>query len=144
MYSIYKITDLDTGRVYIGSTKYGINQRLAKHKYEIKIGKGCSCRDFNWQNVEVEELEVVEVDHLEREKYHIQNNDCVNEQSPIRTEEELKEYSKEWYENNKEHRKEYKKKYRKVKITCECGSIVTQGNLATHRRTNKHQEFLQK
>ena len=133
MYSIYKLTDLDTGRVYIGSTKQGIKKRLSKHKYEVKIGRSlCTCKDFNWQNVEVEELEVVEVDHLQREKYHIQNNDCVNKVRPILSEEEKKEWQKE-----------YDKERHKIKITCECGSIITRGALWNHKRTNKHQKFLE-
>ena len=155
MYSIYKLTDLDTGKVYIGSTKQGLSRRLASHKSLAKNGRSCcTCKDFNWQNVEIEEIELVEVDHFQRERYHIENTDCVNKRSPIISEEERKEYQKEknkkWRENNKEHEKEHSKEWyqnnkerRRQKITCECGSIVCRGDLLKHKRTKKHQKFLE-
>ena len=144
MYSIYKLTDLDTGRVYIGSTKQKLSRRLSIHRHFSKTGKGCTCKDFNWNNVEIEEIELVEVDHFQRERYYIQNTDCVNKNRPARTEEERKEQIKEYDEKHKEQRKEYRKEYRKQKITCECGSIITRGALARHKISTKHQEFLQK
>ena len=132
MYSIYKICDLDTGKLYIGSTKQKINQRLNSHKYKSKKGiSRCSCRDFNWDNVTIEEIELVEIEHLQRERYHINNIECVNKDRPIVTEEERKEKLRECTEKIKEEGKE--------KITCECGCIVTRNCLSRHRKTKKHQ-----
>ena len=71
-----------------------------------------------------------------------------------------KEKNKEYREINKEKRKEYReinkdkmKEYyqenkekilsrQKEKITCDCGSILRQGDKARHNRTTKHQNFI--
>ena len=66
----------------------------------------------------------------------------------------LKEYQEEYYENNKETLKEKRKEYLennketlkekgKVKITCECGSVVRKCSIARHRKTKKHIAFIQ-
>jgi len=78
--------------------------------------------------------------------------------------ESINEYKKEYYETNKEHlvekMKEYKEQnkewiseqrkkhyeqnkvkiaeYKKEKITCDCGCEICRGDLARHKRTNKH------
>tara|TARA_R100000951_G_C2545894_1_gene150833 strand:+ start:43 stop:609 length:567 start_codon:yes stop_codon:yes gene_type:complete len=65
----------------------------------------------------------------------------------------IKEQKKEWYKNNKEAIIENKKEYceknkeaiaerRKVKVTCECGCIITKGGLLTHKKTDKHLELM--
>ena len=96
----------------------------------------------------------------------------MNTVRPYLTQEEIKEYHKEYdkqyYQTNKEYKKEkfkeynqlnkqkisaYKKKYReankqkisernKEKIECLCGSIVCRGDIAQHKRTAKHIEYL--
>lgn len=66
--------------------------------------------------------------------------------------------AKEWRENNKEKRKDDAKDYYlnnkerfkatkiknnvTMKITCECGCVVTKGNISTHRKSKKHQELM--
>jgi len=61
----------------------------------------------------------------------------------------IKEKAKEYREENKEHLKEQKKEYReanrqiinekaKEKITCECGCIVRKGDIARHKKSNRH------
>jgi len=60
---------------------------------------------------------------------------------------------KEYREDNKEALIQQKKQYRqanrdkiktrkKIKITCECGSVVRKNDIARHRRTQKHQRFI--
>lgn len=63
------------------------------------------------------------------------------------------EQQKEYYEANKdkllEQRKEYYEAHKdkiieqmSVKVTCECGSEVRHGSIATHKRTIKHTNFM--
>jgi hypothetical protein len=82
--------------------------------------------------------------------------------------EQLKQKCKEYYETNKEKISEQKKEYRinnretnkeqckkyyetnkeqilekdKIKITCECGSIVRKSDLSTHKKSKKHKDFI--
>ena len=126
MYSIYKITDIDTYRVYIGSTKQKLKSVLLNCKSSSRTSSWCnSYDDFNWNNVEIETIEEVEIEDVpKRKRYHIENNGfCVNKWVYGRSKEELKEYNNE-------------------NIKCECGSVVRRGNLRKHRNQRKHQKFL--
>ena len=49
-------------------------------------------------------------------------------------------YNKKYYEKNKS--KILKKL--KIKIKCECGANISKGNIATHRKTNKHKSIINK
>tara|TARA_R100000655_G_scaffold67448_1_gene105786 strand:- start:36 stop:575 length:540 start_codon:yes stop_codon:yes gene_type:complete len=92
-----------------------------------------------------------------RERWHIENNECVNKQVPGRTQKEWEEANKEYiaqqrkeyYQDHKEHIAEQTKEYReehkeerreksKEKITCECGAMVRRANILRHRKTDKH------
>ena len=67
--------------------------------------------------------------------------------------EKLKERRKEYYENNKEkilekvqksylkHRDEIRKKENE-KVKCECGCMISRGNLSEHKKTKKHNELV--
>ena len=59
------------------------------------------------------------------------------------------EKSKEYYQNNKDKSKEYYGQNkdtintsRKEKIVCICGASIARGNLADHKKSNKHKEIL--
>ena len=65
----------------------------------------------------------------------------------------IKQRKKEYYESNKEAIAQRNKRYQqvnkdklrqreKIKITCECGSVVRKNDIARHRRTQKHQRFI--
>ena len=63
----------------------------------------------------------------EKKKVYYENNkEAILEQQ--------KEKSKNYYENNKEKIKERMKK----KVTCDCGCIIGNSDLAKHKKTNKH------
>jgi len=56
---------------------------------------------------------------------------------------------KEWREANQGHIAQYQKEYREAnkqklyeRITCECGGKYTHKNIATHRKTKKHQKYI--
>ena len=60
------------------------------------------------------------------------------EYNKVRDNTKKRELDKEYRKNNKEEIAER----RKEKITCECGSIHRKDDMAVHRRTIKHQEWL--
>ena len=138
---IYKL-DSTNGLVYYGSTtqKY-LSMRLGKHKSEAKRNslKKCSSHLLftEWATVTITLVENVEncKDKYElqaRERFYIENNDCVNRQIPNRTQkeyrEENKEYLKEWFkENYKANKEQYKENRREY----------YQANKEQIRETNK-------
>jgi hypothetical protein len=123
---IYKITG--GGMTYYGSTTQPLSKRFYSHKYLKK----CSSN----QIIETGEAVIVLIELFpckskeelfSRERYYIENNDCVNKNIPMRTQKEyrienadkIKERSKEYYIDNKERSKQYyidnkeqKKQYR--------------------------------
>ena len=118
---IYKIIDNTNGNVYIGKTKNTLNYRLRKHK----SNRTCSSRliiDNGDYRIEL----IEETDDDSRERYWIENTDCINVNIPGRTDKEWREKNKdknkEYREKNKEKIKEYekvnkerKKEYRKYR-----------------------------
>jgi len=101
MYKIYKIVDNTNGNIYVGRTKQTLKQRLSVHKYQnctsIEIIKN---GDYKIELIE-------ETDDKTRERYWIENTDCVNKVIPGRTK---KEYEK--LEKFKEKKKQWDRKYR--------------------------------
>jgi hypothetical protein len=118
---IYKITCNETGDVYYGSTTQSLNKRLSLHKSGYKRwkeGKSKLVTSYNiidrgnYSYSLIETVECEDKRQLEqRERYYIENNECINKVVVGRT---SKEYHKEWYENNKETMKECNKEYYKT------------------------------
>jgi hypothetical protein len=109
---IYRLVCDDPNLVYYGATTRKLCQRLAHHKSVLK----CSSKQlFDVGNVQIFLVENFPCDSKEelntRERYWIDNNECVNRNIPGRTIQEWKddnkEKMKEYYEANKEHRHEY-------------------------------------
>ena len=104
---IYKIVCDTSGEVYYGSTtnQYLCN-RLAGHKFDAGRSN-CTSKQIidrgNYSIVLVEEYPCENKEQLgRRERYYIENNECVNKNIPTRTD-------KEWCEANKDYIKEYNK-----------------------------------
>ena len=131
---IYKIVCNETGETYYGSTVQTLATRLSKHKNNFKIGKKTTSiqiieRD-NYVIVLCEEYPCKNKEQLlSRERFWIENNECVNKQIPIRYETEKKEVkqmynkinnqksskksnNKEWKKLNPDKCKSYQKKWR--------------------------------
>jgi hypothetical protein len=112
---IYRLTCNITGLNYYGSTVQPLHKRKNEHKckyqYYLKDKKKYYTafkiiEGGNYNIILVEEFLCENRNQLEaRERYHIENNECVNKIIPTRT---IKEYQ----EINKEHYKEYRDKYR--------------------------------
>jgi hypothetical protein len=70
-------------------------------------------------------------------QYNIDNRERYNEyqtQYRIDNKQQISEYKKQYYENNKEKLK--------IKIECECGALVRKEGINRHRKTNKHQNYI--
>jgi hypothetical protein len=107
---IYKITG--GGLTYYGST----TQLLSKRMYEHRTKLDCSAKII----IETGEAVIVLVEvcpckskeelHM-RERFYIENNDCVNKQIPNRTQTEIKERDKQHRIDNVDYIKEQHKQY---------------------------------
>jgi len=180
---IYKITDNTNGDVYYGSTIESVSHRMAKHRYKYKLYKSglshfvssyliLDNNDYDYECIEEMEVDTKQ-EMLLREKWYIQNNECVNCVSPIETEEEyrqrhrisdrkyyqnnkekFKQYAKEYDLKNKDKVREYRRKYnienrdrinerRGKKIVCECGMTYTYGNRLRHFKAKRHLDKIQ-
>ena len=144
---IYKI--VGNGHIYYGSsTKSSCAARMIQHRYDAKQymenpdGRNYPTSVVCFLNGDAR-IELVERfpcecrdELLKRERFYIDNNECVNKNVPTHTvkewheehKEELKEYKaawykkhhdpvreKEWREQNKESIKERQKKYRETR-----------------------------
>jgi len=103
------------------------------------------------------------IENRTKKEYYEANKDEIKEHKKQYYEDnkdKIKEYKKQYYEDNKEKLKEKRRKYReqnkekikkkdkqyyeqnkekyRVKIKCECGSVVIKNNLTRHKRSKKH------
>jgi hypothetical protein len=130
---IYKITNADKSKCYIGSTCLTLRERLNRHKSHYNNPQyqgGCSVYklvdEFGVSNCHFELLEDYpcksKKELLERDKFHYENNDCINMQSPCRSKEEQKAYKKKWAQENAERVKA--KKARGIRIIKKCVTSI--------------------
>ena len=136
MGSVYKVTDGEN--VYYGSTIKPINQRLSHHK--TSSTNCCVTKYMNRDNLTIELVEEVEdVEQLLwRERYYVENNECVNKKIPIRTKEESLELSRKYNNINKEHIRQQRTQL----YSCECGSVITLRKKSRHFKSKKHINFI--
>ena len=111
MYKIYKIIDNTNNNIYIGITKQKyLCHRLSSHKRK----KDCVAKEIIKNGDYRIEL-IEETDDKLRERYWIENTDCINKIIPGRT-------RNEWYHstNHKEYQREWIKRDRLTKkLICE-------------------------
>ena len=165
---IYEIICNITNERYFGSTRD--KNRL---KYHVSSGNMCSSKQIisrgNWTFKILEEIDnPTDEELLIIEKKYINENECININSPLRTYDELKEYekkyhkkyynehrikiienSKKWYDDNKDDKLIKQKIYhdtnkdiinakKKEVITCSCGMTYTYSNKLRHFNTKFH------
>jgi len=102
---IYKIIDNTNGNIYIGKTEQTLNTRLSKHKCD----KRCMSREI-LKNGDYKIVLIEETHDESRERYYIENTQCVNKNIPGRTRKEhyqdnkytIINKSRKYYQNNKE------------------------------------------
>ena len=83
---------------------------------------------------------------LKRERFFIENNDCINRRLPSRTDKEYREDNKEEIkESHKKYRDEHKeiiKMKRKEKIVCDnCGALSNRSAISRHKKSKKCLDF---
>ena len=171
---IYRLFCNKTGKTYYGSTaeKY-LSTRKAHHIDAYKKfvrGEGNYVSSFEILQNDDYELVLVEKypckDKMElhqRERYYIENNECINLTIPGRTSEEYREDNrdiilnkhKEYYSKNKDEFLRKQKIYRdnnpelikqqKSKVyVCSCGSELVGWITTKHLNTEKHKEKMSK
>ena len=147
IYKIYSPSNKDL--VYIGhTTKQYLSQRLAKHvnQYHYWLnnqetqGRTTSysifeqCNDY--QIILVENYPCNDVNEARsRERYYIENNECINKNIPGRT-------NVERCATRYANKKEIISDSNKQKIQCECGATVRKVDITRHRRSQKHLSFI--
>jgi hypothetical protein len=123
---IYRLVCNNTGLNYYGSTTQKLPQRLYEHKrsYKKYINKNLTANKIieggNFNIILVEEYSCQNRQQLEaKERYYIENNECVNKNIPTQNDKEyylknkdkINQYNNEYYKLNKDNHKEYYKVY---------------------------------
>jgi len=106
--------------IYIGSTTKDLNERLKQHHIKFKIYQNKKSKYYIssfelFKNKIIPLITLLELvpcksknELLERERFYIENTECVNKIKKVTlTEEERNNYCKNYYENNKDKIKEY-------------------------------------
>ena len=117
------------------------NQQVINKRYFRYQGKN---GDYDYNIVEEIDCENKYELH-NRERYYIENNECINKKVPKQT-------VREWYkkmidENPNYHKEQYKRYGGKLRNdlkrrTCECGGKYIQRNLKIHLATAKHKKYV--
>ena len=157
IYKLVHFDDLNDENIYVGHTT-DMTKRKCEHKSrcnnpnskEHEHKKYQYIRENGgwdkWQMILVEKYPCDIVHEAKaRERYWITElKASLNVDTPTRTikeyREDNKEYIKQWFKNHDQ--KPERKERKKVKITCECGCIICKGDIARHRNTKKHQEWV--
>ena len=157
---IYKIVDNTNDNIYIGSTCKTLKYRLSKHECDYKrflkgiFNNVTSFDILKNDNYKIELLENCNIktkqELLARERYFIENNDCLNKCIPGRYDKGTQQYHKEYYNDNKEKLKvsaknniEANKKKLNEKFDCECGGKFIYTHKSAHLKTTKHLNYLE-
>ncbi len=150
---IYKLVGY--GKTYYGSTTQPLCERKSQHKQNFLKNKNGTCSKELFKlgsDIDIVLVETYPCNNKEelhqRERYYIENNECINNRIPLRTRKEhyidnkdkILENQKEYNETNKDKIKEQKSE----KIKCECGKIYTQSNKSRHKQSKKHIQFINK
>lgn len=124
-------------REYIENLKPSLNSEIPSRQrkeydniYYINNKNEISKQKKEYYKNNKEKIKEYREENKEKIKEYYKNNkDKINERN------------KEYRENNKDKVKEINKIYRennKIKITCECGAIITKVNKSKHEKTKKH------
>jgi hypothetical protein len=147
---IYKIVSDNMEGIYYGSTADTLWSRFGKHNSQFRAWKkGSKYYTTSFKLIEAGNASIVLVEYFPcnskielkaRERFYIENNDCVNKYVPNRT---PKEYSKQYYQDNKDkvrdYNKEHKKKYNKLTFQCLCdGEYHNLNHKSRHFNTQYH------
>jgi hypothetical protein len=116
---IYKLTTPLSDEVYYGSTIQLLSKRKGAHKGAFNAGN-FKCKSSKLFELSINDVEITLVENincnskeelLQRERFYIDNNNCINKNNPIRTNKDEQEYKNKWYQQNKERIIEKTKQY---------------------------------
>jgi hypothetical protein len=131
---IYKLVSNVSDKVYYGSTTTTLVKRLYNHKVKYNLCKSKAIIDEDDYSMVLVEAYPCDnkMELHKRERYYIENNECVNKNIPTRNKAEYrldniekiierekqyrldnKEHTKQYRLDNKEHIKQYDKQYNK-------------------------------
>lgn len=96
---------------------------------------------------------ISEEEKKENEKEYRLKNKEHHKQWIEQNKEKIAQHNKKYYEENKEkiiqgNKKWYQKNKKvieektKIKITCQCGSVIRKGGLSEHKKSNKHLKYI--
>jgi hypothetical protein len=129
---IYKIVCDTTNLTYIGSTCESLCNRLGKHAYNYRnYGKNHNRYYTSYMVLENNNYKIVlleknscndKTELLARERFYIENNECVNKQVPLQNKTEYRQqhrdnfnkYSQLYHSKNRAKRNEQAKEYNKI------------------------------
>ena len=130
-------------------------------KYRVNNKDKLSEKHKKWYENNQDKIKLYRENNKEKVKeynkeYYNNNKEKSNEQSKLYSEnnkEYIKEYKKLYREEHKEKISEKKKEWyknnkdkilekRRLKITCECGCELAKGNMAEHRKSQKHIDLM--
>ena len=128
---IYKLVNDELNLTYYGSTCNELRKRFYCHKSEAKNKKECTshklfesgiCKIYLVEKVSCED----KMELSQRERFYIENNECVNKNIPCRTKKEIQKVyylknkqkrsqkMKDYYQNNKDKILEKTKEYKEI------------------------------
>jgi hypothetical protein len=169
---IYKLVSLVSNEIYIGSTIKSLSLRKGQHistykrwLLEKKNNVCCSYKLLEKGDVDIILIENYPCNNKEelniRERFYIENSECINVRLPIITKIEKSERQKKYWNENYEYFKEWKKNdklidpnkykqinksyYNKVKdnrFICECGANIKFLEKSRHFTTVKHKQYI--
>ena len=142
---IYKLIS-SNGLIYIGKSNYKyLSSRLAVHKSQYLTERNIyKCKSkLLFENNSIVKIELLEefdnndkIFVANREKYYIENIDCVNKSIPNNTKKRIQKYNKNYYMENKNTMKSLQK------YTCECGMELIKSSKYRHNKTKYHLKYL--
>lgn len=167
---VYKVTCNKTGMIYYGSTT-NYNKRMGQHINMSKNNRGyygsrtyLIIKEGDYKFDILEHIEGCKKTLEERERFYIENNECINRQCPLRTRDEsytcecgrtISSITNRWsHIKTKQHieyiqnGKKYKEptrtyeEYKYDKINCLCGGKYTPNGKSWHFKTQRHQKFI--
>ena len=155
---------LNTGYTKTANYKIYIKMReIGIDKFYIELFENCPCE--NWEQLRRKEGEVIRqlgaslnsrVEcRTKSEWYNDKKEDILRKQKENRDNNivEFREKEKNYINNNKDKKREADRKYRekhneeikeirRIKVSCECGAVVSKLNLPRHKRSNTHQKYI--
>jgi len=147
---IYEIRCNYTNQVYYGSTKTSLKQRMYQHKQLTSTAKDIIERGNYTAKVLEEVIYKDKSELLMKERYFIQNNECINKCIPIINKDERKahtaELSRKWYLAHQDSQKQKASIWQAIHKKEHCASVLkyqkkNREKLAIYQREWRQKQF---